>query len=159
MAAADNDQRDRSTGDLLKQLSEQTSRLMRAELDLAKAELTEKGTKAGAGAGMFGGAGLFGFTAFLTLTACLVALLATAVEHVWLAALIVTVVYAAIAGVLALSGRSKVREATPAAPEQTVETLKEDVEWAKTQKQTVGRYKRPVTRCRTRSTHSATRPT
>jgi uncharacterized membrane protein YqjE len=128
-----NQLRDASTGELFKRLSQQTSELVRKEVDLAKAELTEKGKTAGKGAGMFGGAGLFGVTAFLALTACLIALLSTAME-VWLAALIVTVVYAAIAGVLALMGRRKLQEATPPAPEQTVETLKEDVQWAKNQR-------------------------
>ena len=128
-----NQLRDAPTGELFKRLSQQTSELVRKEVDLAKAELTEKGKTAGKGAGMFGGAGLFGVTAFLALTACLIALLSTAME-VWLAALIVTVVYAAIAGVLALVGRRKVQEATPPAPEQTIETLKEDVQWAKNQR-------------------------
>jgi uncharacterized membrane protein YqjE len=128
----DNQLRDASTGELFKRLSQQTSELVRKEVDLAKAELTEKGKTAGKGAGIFGGAGLFGVTAFLALTACLIALLSAAME-VWLAALIVTVVYAAIAGVLALMGRRKLQEATPPAPEQTVETLKEDVQWAKNQ--------------------------
>jgi uncharacterized membrane protein YqjE len=125
--------RDASTGELFKRLSQQTSELVRKEVDLAKAELTEKGKTAGKGAGMFGGAGLFGVTAFLALTACLIALLGTAME-VWIAALIVTVAYAAIAGVLALMGRRKLQEATPPSPEQTVETLKEDVQWAKNQR-------------------------
>jgi uncharacterized membrane protein YqjE len=128
-----NQLRDASTGDLFKRLSQQTSELVRKEVDLAKAELTEKGKTAGKGAGMFGGAGLFGLTAFFALTVCLIALLSTAME-VWLAALIVTVVYAAVAGVLALIGRRKLKEATPPAPEQTIETLKEDVQWAKNQK-------------------------
>jgi uncharacterized membrane protein YqjE len=128
-----NELRDASTGDLFKRLSQQTTELVRKEVDLAKAELTEKGKTAGKGAGMFGGAGLFGLTAFFALTACLIALLGTAID-VWLAALIVTVVYAAIAGVLALLGRRKLQEATPPAPEQTVETLKEDVQWAKNQR-------------------------
>ena len=125
--------RDASTGELFKRLSQQTSELVRKEVDLAKAELTEKGKSAGKGAGMFGGAGLFGVTAFLALTACLIALLGTAME-IWIAALIVTVVYAAIAGVLGLLGRRKLQEATPPSPEQTVETLKEDVQWAKNQR-------------------------
>ena len=128
-----NQLRDASTGDLFKRLSQQTSELVRKEVDLAKAELTEKGKTAGKGAGMFGGACLFGLTAFLALTACLIALLSTAMQ-VWLAALIVTVVYAAVAGVLALIGRRKLKEATPPAPEQTIETLKEDVQWAKNQR-------------------------
>ncbi len=124
---------DRSVGDLLKELSEQTSTLVRQELELAKAEMSEKGKQAGMGAGMFGGAGLLGLGAFGAFTTFLIALLQTAVNHTWLAALIVTAVYGAIAGVLALQGKNKIQEATPPAPEQTVETLKEDAEWAKTQ--------------------------
>ena len=127
-----NDLRDRPVGELLKELSNQTSSLVRQELELAKAEMAEKGKKAGLGAGMFGGAGLFGFLALVALTACLIAALATGMD-VWLAALIVTVVYAAIAGVLALMGRKKTQEATPPAPEQAIESTKEDVQWAKTQ--------------------------
>ena len=117
---------DRSIAELTRQLSEQTKTLVRQEVELAKAELGEKGKRAGLGAGMFGGAGLFGLFAFATLTACLVLALAEAMDA-WLAALIVTVAYAAIAGVLALSGKRKVQQATPAVPEQTVETVKEDV--------------------------------
>ena len=79
---------------------------------------------------MFGGAGLFGFFAFAVLTACIVLLLATAIQA-WFAALIVAVAYGAIAGVLALSGRKQIQEAAPPVPEQTVETVKEDVAWTK----------------------------
>jgi uncharacterized membrane protein YqjE len=124
--------RDRPVGELLKELSTQTSTLVRQELELAKAEMAEKGKRAGLGAGMFGGAGLFGLLALGALTACLIAALATGME-VWLAALIVAVVYAAVAGVLALLGRKKTREATPPAPEQAIESTKEDVQWAKSQ--------------------------
>ena len=119
-------------GELFKQLSEEMSTLVRQELRLAQAEMTEKGKRAGIGAGIFGGAGLIGVMALGTLTACVVAALAAAMD-VWLAALIVTVVYAAIAGVLALQGRERIQQATPPVPEQTVETVKEDVQWAKTQ--------------------------
>src|SRR3954451_17718375 len=129
---------DRSTGDLLKQLSEQTSALVRQELELAKAEMAEKGKQAGLGAGMFGGAGLFGLLSLIALTACFIVALDHAVSD-WLAALIVAAVYAAVAGVFALIGRNKVRGAAPAVPEQTVDTLREDVEWAKTQKQSAAR--------------------
>ncbi len=129
---------DRSVGDLLKELSEQTSTLVRQELDLAKAEMSEKGKQAGMGAGMFGGAGLFGLLALIALTACLVMALDRAMVD-WLAALVVAAAYAAIAGALALTGRNKVREAAPAVPEQTRDTLKEDVEWAKTQRQSAAR--------------------
>ena len=132
-APQDNELRDRPTGELLKELSDQTTTLAKQEVELAKAELTEKGKQAGKGAGMFGGAGLFGVTAFLALTACVIALLATALDHVWLAALIVAVVYAAVAGVLAITGKQKVQEAAPPVPEQAKESVKEDVQWAKTQ--------------------------
>jgi uncharacterized membrane protein YqjE len=131
------DLRDRSIGELLKQLSEETTTLVRKEIELAKAEVSEKGKKAGLGAGMFGGAGVAGLLALGSLTACLIALLATGMK-VWVAALIVTVLWAAIAGVLALLGRNKVQEATPPV-EQTVETIKEDVQWAKTQRPSAGR--------------------
>jgi MFS family permease len=129
----DRDLRERPLGELVKQLATETSTLVKQEIDLAKAEMTEKGKKAGKGAGIFGAAGIIGFLALSALTACLIALLATALDHVWLAALIVALVYGAIAGVLALTGKKEVQEATPPAPEQTIETLKEDVEWAKTQ--------------------------
>ena len=122
---------EQSTAELLRQLSEQTTKLVRQEIELAKAELTEKGKKAGIGAGMFGGAGALAFYAFGALTACLILALATAVDG-WLAALIVAVVYGAAAGVLALTGKQRVTEATPPVPEQAVDSTKEDVRWVKT---------------------------
>jgi len=131
MTAPDNELKDRPTGELLKQLSDETTTLVKQEIDLLKAELAEKAKPAGIGAGMFGGAGLFGVGAFLALTAFFIALLDGAMP-IWAAALIVAAVYAAIAGALALRGRQKVREATPVAPEQTLESVKEDVQWAKT---------------------------
>jgi predicted phage tail protein len=120
-----------SVPELVKQLSEQTSRLARQEVELAKAELALKGKRAGIGAGMFGGAGIFGFYALGALVATAILALATAVTA-WLAALIVTVVLGAIAGVLALQGKTKVQQATPPVPEQATESVKEDVQWAKT---------------------------
>jgi uncharacterized membrane protein YqjE len=122
---------DESVADLTRRLSEQTTELVRKEVELAKAELAVKGKKAGMGAGMFGGAGLFGFFAFAGLTATFILALSTAVAP-WLAALIVTVVYAAIAGVLALQGKNKVQEAGPPVPERAVDSTKEDVAWVKT---------------------------
>jgi uncharacterized membrane protein YqjE len=127
-----NDLRERPVGELLKELSNQTTTLVRQELELAKAEMAEKGKQAGLGAGMFGGAGLVGLLALGALTTCVIAALATAME-LWLAALIVAVVYAAIAGVLALAGRKKTQQATPPAPEQAIESTKEDIQWAKNQ--------------------------
>jgi uncharacterized membrane protein YqjE len=123
-------QSDRPIGDLMKQLSEQTSELVRKELELARAEMTQKGKAAGLGAGMFGGAGLFALLGLGALTACFVLALAEAIDG-WLAALIVTVIYAAIAGALALTGKSKVQEATPPVPEQAKESVRHDVEQTK----------------------------
>jgi hypothetical protein len=125
------DLRERPVGELLKELSNQTTTLVRQELELAKAEMAEKGKRAGLGAGMFGGAGLVGLLALGALTTCVIAALATGMD-LWLAALIVAVVYAAVAGALALAGRKKTQEATPPAPEQAIESTKEDVQWAKT---------------------------
>ena len=126
------DLRDRSLGELLRQLSEQTTRLVHQELELAKAELSQKGKQAGAGAGMFGGAGVLGLLAAGALTACFILAL-NAVMPAWLAALIVAVVYGIIAFVLFKQGQAKLKQAAPPVPEQTIETVKEDVEWAKTQ--------------------------
>jgi predicted phage tail protein len=122
---------DTSIAELVKQLSEQTSRLARQEVELAKAELVVKGKRAGIGAGMFGGAGIFGFYAVGALTATAILALATAVAA-WLAALIVAFVLGALAGLLALQGKTKVQQATPPVPEQASESVKEDVQWAKT---------------------------
>jgi MFS family permease len=127
-----------SMAELVKQLSEQTSRLARQEVELAQAELTMKGKRAGIGLGMFGGAGAIGFYALGALVAAAVLALATAVTS-WLSALIVAVVLGAIAGVMALQGKNKVQEATPPIPEQTTESVKEDVQWAKSRAQ-AGRH-------------------
>ncbi len=118
-------------GELFKELSNDLSTLVRQELKLAQAEMTEKGKRAGIGAGMFVAAGIVALLALGALTACVIAALAEGMD-VWLAALIVTAIYLAVAGVLALIGRKRVSEATPPVPEQTVETVKEDVQWAKT---------------------------
>jgi uncharacterized membrane protein YqjE len=127
-----NELRQHSTSELVKQLSEQTTTLVRKEIELAKAELSAKGKVAGEGAGMFGGAAVVGLLALGVLTAMIVALLDKAMDF-WVAALIVAVVYGAIAAVLAVTGRDRVKKGMPPAPEQTVETVKEDVQWAKSQ--------------------------
>jgi len=126
------DLRDEPIAELVKRLAAETNTLVRQEIELAKAELSEKARTAGRGAGMFGGAGALGLLAAGALTACLIALLATAIDHVWLAALIVALVYGAVAAVLALRGRNELRAAAPPAPERAIEHAKEDVEWAKT---------------------------
>jgi hypothetical protein len=125
--------RERPVGDLVKQLAGQTSTLVRQEIDLAKAEMSEKASVAGKGAGLLGGAAVVGLLAAGALTACLILALDEVVPD-WLAALIVALVMGAVAAVLALQGRNRIRAATPPVPEQTVETVKEDVEWAKTQR-------------------------
>lgn len=124
--------RSHSTGELVKQLSEQTTTLVRKEIELAKAELSEKGKVAGQGAGMFGGAAVVALLALGTLTTMILALLDKAMD-LWVAALIVTVVYGAIAAVVAMAGGDRVKQGMPPAPEQTVETVKEDMQWAKSQ--------------------------
>ncbi len=126
---------DRPIGDLVRQLSDQTTTLVRQEIELAKAEMTAKGKQVGMGAGAFGGAGVFGLYAVGAITACLILALSTAVAG-WLAALIVGIVYAAIAGVLALIGKKKTQAGAPPVPERAISSTKEDVEWAKTRAKT-----------------------
>lgn len=130
MGHADTDTGERSASELVRELSDQTTRLVRAEVELAKAELAQKGKQAGLGAGMFGGAGLLGLFALGAFTAAAIMALATAVAG-WLAALVVGVALVAVAGVLALTGRTRVQAATPLAPEQAIETTKQDVRYTK----------------------------
>src|SRR3954470_13623887 len=104
MSPPNNQRTDASTADLMRQLSEQTARLVSQEIELAKAEVSEKGKAAGIGAGMFGGALGAGFHAVGALVATMIAGLSEAVDT-WLAALIVTVLLGAVAGVLALRGK------------------------------------------------------
>ena len=130
--------RERPVGELLKQLSQETSTLVKQELELAKAEMTVKAKEGGKGAGFLGGAGVAGLLTLGALTATLIGLLDTAMKF-WLAALIVTALWGAVAAVLALSGKSKLQEAGPPVPEQAQQSVKEDVQWAKTQKQSATR--------------------
>jgi uncharacterized membrane protein YqjE len=125
---------ERPVAELLKDLSEQTSTLVRKELELAKLELTEKGKRAGLGAGMFGGASLVGLYALGALTAAIVLIL-TPTMTAWLAAVIVAAAYGLLAAGLALAGRSRVKQATPPVPEQATRSVKEDVQWAKAKAQ------------------------
>jgi Putative Actinobacterial Holin-X, holin superfamily III len=136
--AAGDDLRDQGTGELLKQLSQETTNLVRQELELAKAEMSVKAKEGGKGAGLLGG-GAVGALLFLgALTATVIGLLDTAMKF-WLAALIVTILWGAVAAVLALQGRNKLKEATPPVPEQTQQSVKEDLQWAKTQSRSAGR--------------------
>jgi membrane protein len=119
-----------SAGELVHQLSEQTSTLIRQELRLATAELQEKGRHAGVGAGIFGGAGLVALYGVGALVAAAVIGLGTLVEP-WLAALIVGVVLLTVAGVAALLGKKQVEQATPPTPERAVESVQQDIHTVK----------------------------
>jgi hypothetical protein len=127
----DNELRERSTGELLKQLAQETSTLVRQELDLARAEMSQKGRTAAPGLGMLGGAGAAALLALGAFTAFLILALDGAMPN-WLAALVVALAYGIVGAVLYFRGKDRVEDAGPLVPEQTTETLKEDVEWAKT---------------------------
>jgi uncharacterized membrane protein YqjE len=123
------DARERPIGELVKDLSQQTSTLVRQEIELARAELQQKGKVAGKGAGMLGGAAVAGLLALGALTAALIAVLDKAMAT-WVAALIVMALWAIVAFALAKAGQKSLQQATPPAP-QTIETVKEDIQWAK----------------------------
>ena len=132
MAAEDlgsTDARDRPLGELVKDLSSQTSTLVRKEIELARVELQAKGKTAGKGAGLLAGGAVAGLLALGALTAALIAVLSQAMDT-WIAALIVMVLWAIVALVLAKAGQKEIKRSTPPAP-QTVETVKEDIQWAK----------------------------
>jgi VIT1/CCC1 family predicted Fe2+/Mn2+ transporter len=126
---ADNELRERPIGEVAKELTSDLSLLMRQEIELAKAEMTQKGRTAAPGLGMFGGAGIVALCAAGAITAFLVLVFSLFLPD-WAAALIVGVVLAAVAYVLVRQGKERV--AGKLVPEQTIETVKEDVEWAKT---------------------------
>lgn len=130
-ARTQTDLSDRSAAELMRRLSDQMSTLVRQELDLAKAEVSEKGKRAGIGAGMFGGAGLFAVFALGAVTACVILALVKAAVVGWLAALIVAAAYGVIAGALALMGKHNVKRGVPPTPEQAVQSVKEDIERTK----------------------------
>jgi hypothetical protein len=121
---------DRPLGDLVQDLSRQTSTLIRQEMRLAQAELTEKGKHAGKGAGMFGGAGLVALYGVGALVAAAILGLATVLEP-WIAAAAIGVLLLVIAGILALTGKKELDEAGPPKPEQAMESVQLDVETVK----------------------------
>jgi hypothetical protein len=121
---------EQSLSELLRQLSDQSTMLARKEVELAKAEMQIKAKRLGIGAGAFGAAGLLGLFALGALTATLILGLAIVLDA-WLAALIVTVAYAAVAGALALAGKQRVEAGTPPVPEQAMGSSKQDLETAK----------------------------
>ena len=137
MSANNTDARERPLGELVKDLAGQTSTLVQQEIQLAQAELTAKGKLAGRGAGMLAGAAIAGLLALIALTAGLIAALDTGLP-LWLAALLVMLLWGVVAAVLATRGRKELQQATPPVP-QTVETVKEDIQWAKTQTGSAGK--------------------
>jgi uncharacterized membrane protein YqjE len=124
------DLRDEPIGDLVKQVSAEAKTLAGQQFKLAKTELTEKAKDVGIGAGMVGGAGYALHLAALGLLLTIIFALATAMQA-WLAALIVTVVFAAIAGALALKGKQRIKQAGPPVPEHTIESVKQTIETVK----------------------------
>lgn len=118
---------EQSLADLLKQMTQQANSLAQKEIELAKAEMEMKAKRIGVGIGAFGGAGLVGFLALGALTATLILALATSMDG-WLAALVVTVAYAVVAGVMALVGRKKVEAGVPPVPEQAFESSERDID-------------------------------
>ncbi len=121
---------DQSTSELVQRASEQITRLVRDEIALAKAELTEKGKHAGIGVGLFGGGGVLALYGVGALIATLIIVFDLFLP-LWLAALIVTVVLFAIAGILALLGKRQVTKASPPEPQEAVASVKADVDEVK----------------------------
>jgi len=118
-----------SLGDLVSELTGDLSKLMRQELELAKAEIRQEATKAGKATGMLAAAGFAGYLTTVLLSLALVFALGAIMPLGW-AALIVAALWGIAGAVLYTSGRAKLRTVNPK-PERTVETLKEDAEWAK----------------------------
>ncbi len=123
---------DKSTAELLRDLSDELTALVHEEIALAKAELSVKGRRLGEGAGLFGAAAVLTFLALGALVAAAIAAVSLAVS-VWLAALLVAVGLIGMAGGLALKGKADVSQGVPPIPEEAITTTKEDVAWIKTQ--------------------------
>ncbi|MEH0419871.1 phage holin family protein [Streptomyces sp. B21-083] len=113
-------------GDLVQRASQQLSQLVRDEMRLAQAEMTEKGRRFGKGGGLFGGAGVLGVLTLQALAAAAIAALSLAMD-VWAAALIVTAVLAVVTAVMAALGKQQFSKASPPTPERTVDSVKADV--------------------------------
>ena len=126
----ENELRDRPLAEVAKNLTSDVSLLVRQEIELAKAEMGQKARTAAPGIGMFGGAGIVALCAAGALTAFAVLVFSIFLPE-WAAALIVGAVLAALAVVLVRQGKQRVADAGKPIPEQTIETVKEDVEWTK----------------------------
>jgi hypothetical protein len=116
-------------GGAVKQLSQDIAVLVRSEMQLARKEMMEKAKTAGVGAGMLSGSAVTGLLTLGSLTAFAILAIAL-VLPAWLSALIVTAIWAAATAILALAGKQKIQDAGPLVPEQTIESVKEDVQWA-----------------------------
>jgi hypothetical protein len=127
MTTTNNGKDNRSTSELIRDLSEQSTQLIRQEVALARAELAQKGAQAGFGIGLFGGAGILSLYGLAALTASGILLLSTAMKA-WIAALIIAGGILIVAGAAALVGKARLRGAAPPLPEATIETAKQDVE-------------------------------
>ena len=132
------DRREESIGELIKDLSRDVSKLVHQEFELARVEMTEKGKRAGVGLGMVGGAAAFALVTLGGSMATIIIVL-DLVMPLWLAALLTTAVYGVVAAVLALRGREELKETGAPIPERTRDSIKEDIQWAKTRAQSKGR--------------------
>jgi uncharacterized membrane protein YqjE len=138
LAVGETEKRHESVPELVKDLTRDISELVRQEIELARVEMTEKGKKAGLGVGMFGGAAVLGMAVVGGSMATIIILLDLAMP-LWLASLVTTVLYAAAAAVLALRGRDELKETGAPIPERTKQSVKEDIQWAKTRAQSKDR--------------------
>ena len=127
-----NELRDRPLGEVAKELTSDVSLLVRQEIELAKAEMAAKARTAALGLGLLGGAGVVALCAAGAVTAFLILVFSLFLPH-WLAALLVGLCLAVVASVLLKQGKERIDDAGKPVPEQTIETVKEDMEWVKTQ--------------------------
>ena len=136
MSSPNDGLRDASFGELFKRLSSDLTILMRQELELFRVEMTQKtketGKRVGQGAGMLSGAAVSGLMALGALSATVILLLALVIPA-WSAALVVTIAWGIAAAIMAMRGKRELETATAPVPTQTIQTLKEDMEWAKSQ--------------------------
>jgi hypothetical protein len=133
-----NDLRERPIGEVASQLTHDLSLLVRQEMELAKAEMRQKGKIALPGLGMIGAAGVVALCAAGALTAFVVLVLATFLDG-WLAALLTALLLGGAAALLAVLGKERVEDAGTPIPEQTIETVKEDAQWMKERAQSARR--------------------
>jgi len=138
MREGEAEKRQESVPELVKNLSRDISDLVRQEIELARTEMMEKGKQAGIGVGMVGGAALMAAAALGGSMATMIIVLDLWMP-LWLAALITTVLYGAVAAVLALRGRDELKQTGAPIPEKAKESVKEDIQWAKTRAQSNSR--------------------